>query len=400
MAVTRPTRRGAGRLLTPEAIALVGLTGLALALRITLLDGWNKDVEAYTDWLNFIREHGGFHAFRYEVGDYTPLFPYLLFVLDHLLVGASDTTVIKVGPIVADLVCAAFAYKIVRLRHPVGMLPTVAFGVILFAPTVAINSGYWGQTDMIWTAALVAALYFILAGRPLPALVFVGVAFAFKLQAVFFAPFLLLLALRRVLAWKYFLLVPAVYLVSIVPAKLAGGSTRALLTVYFDQTDRYSSLTLNAPTVFQWLPADRSDQLSGPGTVWGVSVVLLLVLACAAYLPAPTPTLIVALATASVLVTPFVLPKMHERYMFAADVFTILLAFWVPRLLPVAILVQLVSLFSYWPFLFDDHVFAGPVLAVAELAAVTALLLWIGNEIRRLGGGAPVPLYGAGSPPG
>lgn len=387
-------RRSTG-LAQPAVVGLVLLAALALALRISLLDGWNKDVEAYQDWLRFIREHGGFHAFRYEIGDYTPLFPYLLFVLDHVLVGASDTTVIKIGSIAADFVCAGFAYRIVRLRHPVGMLPLIAFGAILFAPTVAINSAYWGQTDMIWTAALLGALYFLLVDRKLTAIVLVGIAFAFKLQAVFIAPFLLLLALRRRLPWRYFLVIPAVYLVSVIPAKLAGGSGRALLTVYFDQTDRYADLTLNAPSVFQWLPAARSDQLSGPGVIWGVSAVLLLVLAAASYLPAPTPTLIVALATASVLVMPFVLPKMHERYFFAADVFSIVLAFWVPRLLPVAVLVQVVSLFSYWPFLFGGHLFAGPVLALGELVAVTLLLAWIANEIRRAGGGIPTPLYSA-----
>jgi Gpi18-like mannosyltransferase len=389
----RSLRSRAAGLELPVVAGLLLLSAAALALRISLLDGWNKDVEAYQEWLQFIRDNGGFRAFKYEIGDYTPLFPYLLFVLDHVLVGASDTTVIKVGSLVADFVCAGFVYRIVRLRHPQGLLPLIAFGVILFAPTVAINSAYWGQTDMIWVAALVGAVYCILVDRNLLAMVLVGLAFAFKQQALFFGPFLLVLALRRVLPWRYFLVVPAVYLVSIVPAKLAGGSGTALLTVYLDQADKYSALTLNAPSVFQWLPGARSEALSDPGVVWGVSVLLLLVLATVAYLPRLTPELTLALATASVLVMPFVLPKMHERYFFAADVLTIVLAFYVPRLLPVALLVQVVSLCSYWPFLFDDHLFSGPVLAVAELVAVVALLAWIASEIRRLGGGRPTAVY-------
>ena len=95
--------------------------------------------------------------------------------------------------------------------------------------------------------------------------------------------------------------------------------------------------------------------------------------------------MILALATASVLVTPFVLPRMHDRYFFAADVLVIILAFWVPRLVPVALLVQIVSLFSYWPFLFEDEIFSGPLLALFELVAVVALLGWIATEIRRTG---------------
>jgi Gpi18-like mannosyltransferase len=375
-------------------LALVSVA--ALVLRATLLNGQNTDVEAFDEWLQFIRDNGGIHAFKYEIGDYTPLFPYLLLIWDHVLVGASDTTLIKLTAIIADFVCAAFVYLIVRLRHPDGLLPLIAFAVILFAPTVAVNSAYWGQVDMIWTAALVGAVYFFLVDRSVMALVLVGIAFAMKQQAVFIGPFLLVLVLRRAFPWRYFLIVPAVYILSVVPAWLAGGSGRALLTVYLDQADKYSALTLNAPTAFQWVPEGGSQSFSRAGIVWGVSVLALLVVAAAAYVPKLTPQLTLALATASVLVAPFVLPKMHERYFFAADVLTIVLAFYVPRLVPLALLVQVVSIFSYAPFLFEEHVFSGALLALFELVAITVLLGWIAIESRRAYVARPTPSRAAG----
>jgi Gpi18-like mannosyltransferase len=381
-------------------VGLVALSVLALGLRYTLLHGGNSDVDAYEEWLQVLRDNGGLRAFKHEIGDYTPLFPYMLLFWDTVLFGVSDNVVIKISSIVADLVCAAFVYRIVRLRHPQGMLPLIAFGVILFAPTVAINSTYWGQTDMIWVAALVAAVYFFMVDRSFLAFVAIGFAFAFKQQAVFLGPFLLVLVLRRAFPWRHFLIVPAVYVISIIPAFLGGGSGRALLTVYLDQADKYSNLTLFAPTVYQWLPDVRSGSLVRPAAIWGTSVLLLLVLAAVVYVPRLTPEVILALATASVLVTPFVLPRMHDRYFFAADVLTIVLAFWVPRLVPVALLVQMVSLFSYWPFLFEDEVFSGPLLAVFELVAVVALLGWIATEVRRAGvdgGGLRVSLSGVRS---
>ena len=42
-----------------------------------------------------------------------------------------------------------------------------AFAVLLFTPTVAINSAYWGQIDMLWGAAIVATVYYLLVGRSL-----------------------------------------------------------------------------------------------------------------------------------------------------------------------------------------------------------------------------------------
>ena len=248
---------------------------------------------------------------------------------------------------------------------------------------------------MIWVAALVAAVYFFMVDRSFLAFVAIGFAFAFKQQAVFLGPFLLVLVLRRAFPWRHFLIVPAVYVISVIPAFLGGGSGRALLTVYLDQADKYSNLTLFAPTVYQWLPDVRSGSLVRPAAIWGTSVLLLLVLAAVVYVPRLTPELILALATASVLVTPFVLPRMHDRYFFAADVLTIVLAFWVPRLVPVALLVQMVSLFSYWPFLFEDEVFSGPLLAVFELVAVVALL----GVDRDRDADAPVSAAPAGSAP-
>jgi Gpi18-like mannosyltransferase len=86
-----------------------------------------------------------------------------------------------------------------------------------------------------------------------------------------------------------------------------------------------------------------------------------------------TPELTLALATFSVLLAPFVLPHMHERYFYAADVFTIVLAFYRPRWAFIALLVQLASLLSYWPFLFRHDAVPLALLALVETAAVVAL---------------------------
>ena len=64
-----------------------------------------------------------------------------------------------------------------------------------------------------------------------------------------------------------------------------------------------------------------------------------------------TPELIALLATFSVLLMPYVLPKMHERFFFPADVIAIVLAFYRPRLWYVPVIVGGVSLCCYVPYL-------------------------------------------------
>jgi uncharacterized membrane protein len=65
-----------------------------------------------------------------------------------------------------------------------------------------------------------------------------------------------------------------------------------------------------------------------------------------------TPTRIVLAATVSVLLVPFFLPAMHERYFFLADAMTVVAAFYLPRRLwALPVLEQFASFCAYLPFL-------------------------------------------------
>jgi Gpi18-like mannosyltransferase len=362
---------------------LVALSVVALLLRAALVKHGDSDVHLTREWLTEIRKDGGIHALGMEIGNYTPVTLYLLLVGDWLLIGVPDIAVLKYAAIAGDLVGAGFAYAIVRLRYPHGQLPIIAFGVTLFTPTVVLNSAYWGQFDMVWTVPLVAALYFFLRGRSVIALVCVGVAFSFKQQAEFIFPFLLLLAIKRIFPWRYFLVVPGLYVLAMLPAFSEGRSAWNLLTIYVRQAGQFPDLAKNAPSLYQWLPQSQAGVITPVGSVVGAVTLLLLVGPSARRIDSFNLTLLVATATASVLVTPFVLPRMHDRYFFAADVLTIILAFYVPRLVVVAVLVQIASLASYWPFLFHHDLVPGPILAALNLGAIIMLLAWIASTVRR-----------------
>jgi Gpi18-like mannosyltransferase len=63
------------------------------------------------------------------------------------------------------------------------------------------------------------------------------------------------------------------------------------------------------------------------------------------------------------LLSPFLLPRMHERYFYSADVLSILYAFYFPRRWFVPLLVIGSSFLSYLPFLFGGTPVAMPVLS-------------------------------------
>jgi Gpi18-like mannosyltransferase len=56
------------------------------------------------------------------------------------------------------------------------------------------------------------------------------------------------------------------------------------------------------------------------------------------------------------LAIPFLLPEMHERYFYLADVLSIIYAFYFPRYFYVAVIMQLCSLLSYAPYLMNTQV--------------------------------------------
>jgi Gpi18-like mannosyltransferase len=355
---------------------------LALLLRLTVFNAENLDLTIFVfPWYRYIRQSGGFLALKDSLGDYTPPYLYMLAVATYFRDWIPRIYGVKLISITFDFVCGLFAYKIVRLRYPLGSAPVFALLALLFAPSVVFNSAYWGQVDAVYAAGLLACLYFLLKKRESLAFIAFGLALAFKMQAIFFAPVLVILWLKRQVTWKSFLLVPLVYLITIVPAWLIGRPLLDLLTIYFKTAERYQKLTLNAPNFYQWFPADGAlrSLLTPAALMFAVAAVFLLITVTYKIRVPITGGSLIELALVSVLLLPYFLPRMHERYFFIADVLSIVFAFYYPRFFFVPIGIGLISLFSYMPFLFDLTIIPLPTLALAELAllvVVTAHFVW------------------------
>ena len=58
-------------------------------------------------------------------------------------------------------------------------------------PTVITKSAYWAQCDAIYSAFVILTLAFLYKQKFIYAFIFLGLALAFKLQAIFIVPFYL-----------------------------------------------------------------------------------------------------------------------------------------------------------------------------------------------------------------
>jgi Gpi18-like mannosyltransferase len=352
-----------------QLAGLALITLLAFLVRLPMLDATNFDLnDHFLPWLDSIRTQGFWQAIAtpFSRWGYTPFYSYALGLADALFPSGTDgKVVIKSVSIVFDFIAAGLMFLIARMRWQQGNMPLIAYGAVLFAPTVLLNSTWWGQSDIIFSSFLLACIAALLAKRPMLAMLAFSVACAIKLQAAWLGPFILLMALRGEVRWLSFALIPLTYLIIAIPALLAGRSLPEVLTIYLTQAGTQTSFGYQVPSLVLLLDYVAKAQLA-----W-LSKVLVLVAAATSLLFAwrgrqggqrklDAETLLVA-AMVSVLLVPTLLPHMHERYFFPADMLGIALAVWIPRYWPVAVLAQFTSFCAYTSWVFGTWLLTLPV---------------------------------------
>jgi len=344
---------------------LILVVFLAVLIRYYLMDFESGDYQIFlSPWMDFIKAHGGFPALRYGFANQSPLYVSCLTLVSYLAV--SPLYAIKFFSILFDFVAASLVYLIVWHKCHKAAVSLLAFSAVLFAPTVIVNGSMWGQCDIVYTSFLLAAVYFLLKQKNNWAMVSYAVAFSFKLQAIFLAPLFVILLLRRKTFFKHLLIFPLVYIVSLLPSALAGRPWKELLSVYWEQTSIYTKLTLSAPNLYQWLPeAARTEAVGRAGLVFSAAVAITFIFFMLFEKERIDSNRIIEITLAFALLLPFTLPRMHERYFFPADVFSIVFAFYFPRYFYLPIIMQIVSFLSYGPFLFGKDIdFFFPTLGV------------------------------------
>ena len=352
---------------------LILLTGvlLAMVLRYPLLPFESGDYPHFEDWYDFIVENGGFAALQYDVSTYNVPLLYLIAASSVLFPEFPKIFILKGISVVFDFALAFFVYKCVSFKYHRRREATQAALATLFAPTVVLNAAMWGQWDAIYTTFLVACLYFLLTRRQAVAFIAFGLAVSFKLQAIFLAPLFLWLFVKKKVNIQYFLLAPLCWFSLLLPAWLVGRPFGELLLIYANQASEHPFLTMAAPNLYQWISNDYYHFYPA-GMAFTVGIAVALAVVVYKSRAKITADRLIFFAFFSVLLSPYVLPKMHDRYFFPADVIAIIFAFYWPRYWYAPIVVGLTSLVTYIRFL------AGGVtiLPLSWLAAV--LLIFIG----------------------
>lgn len=335
------------------------------------------------DWMRQIREEGGFPSLGRQISNYTSPYMYLMCLVSYIT--KQDLYGLKLVSVLFDYLASIAVFLIIyQLTESTGK-SILGMAAVLLSPTVILDSAYWCQCDIIYTTFILFALYCFFKNNSRGCLVFVGIAFSFKLQTLFILPFLVIMWLKRkTVRLRDFLWIPVIYVVSALPAWIAGRGFKELMLIYFDQTNTYPWGTLEYPNIYALLGEAMPDmrhagEVGGAGTFMAV-----ILLGCVAYYLYTrkfriTGELAVTVALFTVAVTVYSLPHMHDRYGFLIDLLAIPYGVLRPGKLPVTCGFMLISVLTFMPYLIAVHVVPLQYLAIAMFG----LLVYVGLDLYR-----------------
>ena len=156
------------------------------------------------------------------------------------------------------------------------------------------------------------------------------------------------------------------------------------VTLYFGQTGSIGSgLNYNSPSVFSVFTQIKNQKAAAAVAIILAFFYMLNLLAVAfTNRKKLNDRAILALCLLFAIGIPFLLPHMHERYFYGADILSLVLAFSVPVYFPAALLVQFASLLGYHAYLKMRYLLLMNYGAAALIAAFALALVCFVSSLR------------------
>ncbi len=333
---------------------------ISLVIRYFCFSYVSDDMIGYLiPWYDQIGQLGGFKALNVQVGNYNVLYQTIIAMLTYL--PGSVIAKYKIVSVIFDYVAAVGVFLLIYDKDKKNSKFLALLGAIItvFSPIVFLNSSAWGQCDAIYTSFIILSLCAYKKEKPALCMVFFGLAFAFKLQAIFYLPFYLFEWFRKKSFSIFnFLLVPITMIVVCIPAYLNGRGFWGFISPYYYQTGSCDKMSFNYQSFWTILSDSREKRLEYISTmkVPAVLITFLILLSIMTWLIYRKKelnergSLYLAFLLAFTCVE--FLPGMHERYGFGVEILSIVLAFKDKRTIPLSIALNVLTLITYGAELF------------------------------------------------
>ena len=351
---------------------LTAILLLAIVARYFAYNYKSDDYEAFLKpWYDKIIELGKIKSLKYKIGDYNVPYMFILAIFSYIPI--SPLILIKTLSVIFDVILAIYSsklvYEFIKSNKNAILISDICFGVILFLPTVFMNSAVWAQCDSIYVTFVIMSLYYLKKDKVLTSFILLGIAFAFKLQFIFILPIYILLYFKRNdISILHFIIIPIVNVLMCLPAIIMGRGIKDCLLIYFSQTGTYKSLTLNYPNLYSLFGEVFQNQSK---------VLVLLTIAIIGmisfylvYRKVKINDNVIKIGLMLALITVYFLPRMHERYGFLVEILSIIYVFIYKKDFSLPVILQLSALSGYFMFLgeFDNLFFK--LFSVLEFFAI------------------------------
>ncbi len=328
---------------------------LGAYLRFTMRYFLSGDtLEYYLPWYDEIKSLGGFKAIGTQIGDYSVLYQFMLAGLTYLPLIPLYS--LKAFSILFDLIMSVTIAVIIRRNTEYGIKgAAAAFAFVWISPVFAMNSAMWTQCDSIYTYFVILALLYLYRDKPLGAMIFLGLAFSFKLQTIFILPFFLFIYFyKKKFSVLYFLIVPAVVFVSTLPGIIAGRGILDGFEIFFVQKAEYYLMEMNYPGFWMFTSYETFvekfeyfDYLYPLALIFTVTVLAAWMIYTIKNKVELNARNFLGLAIVLTYSTVFFLPVMHERYGYIYEVLAIIYIFYNKRSRIPCIALQIISMVTY-----------------------------------------------------
>ena len=321
-------------------------------------------------WYNTLAEEG-LSSVVGGLGNYNP--PYLILLYLLTLIPGAALIKIKMLSVVFDILMGFIGYLIVKKLNN-QKYSYLSWIIILLLPTVILNGSMWAQCDSIYTTFILLSLYLLLEEKYPLSFLALGISFSFKLQFIFILPlYIILYFVNKKFSIFNFLLILLGNILMCLPVILMGMPVINCFTTYLEQTTDYSAyLTRNLANIFELLPNIKAI---GHILIFITGLFFLILLIYFIKRKKEfSQKEIINLGLLSILIAVYFLPFMHERYMFAADVLSIIWYFIYKKKIYIPIIINLSSLAGYSVYLFGLKWMPLWIFSILMLVVIISLL--------------------------
>lgn len=371
-------------------IAFIIVTCVSLLVRWCFRDFISGDAKYFLlPWYEIINEKG-IYSLAEQVGNYNMLYQFFIAISTYLPIEPLYTY--KILSIIFDYVLAIsvgyFVYKM-DFENPKQKF-LWAYSLVILSPLVFLNSSYWAQCDVIYTAFIMLSLIALCKEKYFMMLILYGVAFSFKLQAAFLLPFFLLVYfIKQKFSIAYFALIPVAMIVTAIPNLLMGRSVVDIFAVYFGQTSHYVDIQKNYPTIWAMLVPST---LSGNEVFFALKNVSIMVTFVAlvvlfTYWVVKKFELshrnIIYMAFLTCYTCVLILPTMHERYGFVYEILAIIIIFYNKKSIPLLFGITTLTLMTYGNYLFGLGQGVSYYSGIFNVILYVAYLILLTNDMKK-----------------